>query len=168
VGRGAERGRRDGAPAAAQGLNLTFRSVGMPFENVPEVVRHRMSRIRKTGSTAEVRVRQIAHRLGYRFRINRRDLPGTPDIVFPSRRKVIFVHGCFWHQHAGCRHANVPRTRQDYWLPKLARTRLRDLESLGALASSGWEALVIWECEISNGVRVSNQLLDFLGPQGLA
>jgi len=135
----------------------------MPFEDVPEVVRRRMSRIRKTGSKPEVLVRKIAHRLGYRFRINRRDLPGTPDIVFPGRRKVVFVHGCFWHQHAGCRHANLPRTRIDYWVPKLARTQKRDAESLNALATLGWKALVIWECEAADVSALGTRLVEFLG-----
>lgn len=135
----------------------------MPFEDVPDVVRDRMARIRKTGSKPEVRVRSIAHRLGYRFRKNRRDLPGTPDVVFPSRRKVIFVHGCFWHQHAGCRLANVPRTRQEYWLPKLMRTQQRDTQSMAALAEKGWEALVLWECEIADDRELASRLTAFLG-----
>jgi DNA mismatch endonuclease (patch repair protein) len=134
----------------------------MVFENVPDVVRRRMSRIRKTGSKPEVLVRQIAHRLGYRFRINRRDLPGTPDIVFPGRRKVIFVHGCFWHQHVGCRHANVPRVRLDYWLPKLARTAQRDADSLASLRRAGWDTLVIWECETRQSGILERRLRAFL------
>jgi DNA mismatch endonuclease Vsr len=135
----------------------------MPFDDVPDLVRQRMSRIRKTGSKPEVLVRKIVHRLGYRFRINRRDLPGTPDIVFPSRRKVIFVHGCFWHQHSNCRHANVPQTRQEYWLPKLARTVARDIENVTALQALGWEALTLWECGLRDADSVERQLRDFLG-----
>jgi len=137
----------------------------MAFDNVPDVVRRRMSRIRKTGSKPEVLVRRIAYRLGYRFRINRRDLPGTPDIVFPARRKAIFVHGCFWHQHPGCRHANVPRTRTEYWLPKLDRTAARDTENIIDLANLGWDTLVIWECEISDGGSLEERLGRFLGPR---
>lgn len=132
------------------------------FSDVPDVVRQRMSRIRKTGSKPEMLVRRMAHRLGYRFRINRRDLPGTPDIVFPSRRKVIFVHGCFWHQHVGCRHANQPRTRTDYWLPKLARTVERDAASIASLRAAGWDVLVLWECETSDGQVLREQLATFL------
>jgi len=123
-----------------------------------------MSRIRKTGSKPEVQVRQLAHRLGYRFRINRRDLPGTPDIVFPGRRKVIFVHGCFWHQHEGCRLSNLPRTRTDYWLPKLARTVERDREAIDALQGRGWDVLVIWECEIKDREALAERLGHFLEP----
>lgn len=133
-----------------------------PFEDVPDVVRRRMSRIRKTGSKPEILVRKIAHRLGYRFRINRRDLPGTPDIVFPRHRKVIFVHGCFWHQHPGCRHANRPRIRPDYWLPKLERTVRRDAESAVALHGLGWRTLVIWECETRDAAELQRQIQSFL------
>jgi len=123
-----------------------------------------MSRIRKTGSKPEVTVRQLAHRLGYRFRINRRDLPGTPDIVFPSRRKTIFVHGCFWHQHEGCHLANKPRTRIEYWLPKLARNVQRDMQASEALRKLGWEVLVIWECEVKEHETLTGRLRDFLDP----
>ena len=139
----------------------------MPFDDVPDVVRRRMSRIRKTGGKPEVLVRRIAHRLGYRFRINRRDLPGTPDIVFPSRRKVIFVHGCFWHQHSGCRHANVPQTRQEYWLPKLARTVARDADARAVLAQASWDVLTLWECELSENSTAA-VLVTFLGAPGNA
>ena len=134
----------------------------MPFENVPDVVRKRMSRIRKTGSKAELLVRRIAHGLGYRFRINRPDLPGTPDIVFPRLRKVVFVHGCFWHQHEGCRLANLPRTRESYWLPKLARTKARDSESILRLQDVGWTVLVVWECETADQEHLRSRLLQFL------
>lgn len=134
------------------------------FGDVPEIVRRRMSRIRKTGSKPEVFVRQIAHQLGYRFRINRRGLPGTPDIVFPSRRKVIFVHGCFWHQHSGCKHATVPRQRTEYWLPKLARTIERDTENLKALTQLGWQSLVIWECQARSKPFIEQAIEEFLAP----
>nr|WP_294814740.1 DNA mismatch endonuclease Vsr [uncultured Sphingomonas sp.] len=134
----------------------------MRFLDVPEPVRRRMSRIRKTGSQPEVTVRQLAHRLGYRFRINRRDLPGTPDIVFPGRRKTIFVHGCFWHQHEGCHLANKPRTRIEYWLPKLARNVQRDMQASEALRKLGWEVLVIWECEVKDHEALTGRLRDFL------
>jgi DNA mismatch endonuclease Vsr len=134
----------------------------MPFIDVPEVVRRRMSRIRKTGSKPEVLVRRVAHRLGYRFRINRRDLPGTPDIVFSSRGCVIFVHGCFWHQHAGCPQATIPSVRQEYWLPKLERTKARDAVNLEALEAVGWRTLVLWECELSDEDALAERLSTFL------
>jgi DNA mismatch endonuclease (patch repair protein) len=106
-----------------------------------------MRRIRKLDSGPELAVRRLAHHLGLRYRLYRRDLPGTPDLAFPKLRKAIFVNGCFWHQHSGCRLARVPKTRLDYWLPKLERTARRDIASLSALDAVGWNALVVWECE---------------------
>ena len=85
-----------------------------------------MARIHSTGTRPELTVRRVAHRLGFRFRLHRRDLPGTPDLVFPRLRRAVFVHGCFWHVHKGCRRAHLPATRRDYWLPKLARNLARD------------------------------------------
>jgi DNA mismatch endonuclease (patch repair protein) len=134
----------------------------MAFEDVPDVVRKRMSRIRKTGSKPEILVRSIAHALGYRFRINRSDMPGTPDIVFPRLRKIIFVHGCFWHQHAGCRAATVPRVRQEYWFPKLARTAVRDAEVQSKLEALGWSVLTVWECELRAHAELERNLKAFL------
>ena len=106
-----------------------------------------MRRITKTDTKPELAVRRAAHRLGYRFRLHRRDLPGTPDLVFPRLRKVILVHGCFWHQHVGCRLARQPKSRLDYWLPKLERNRKRDAETQAALRKLGWDVLVVWECQ---------------------
>src|SRR5687767_9300511 len=106
-----------------------------------------MRRIRKRDTKPEILVRRIAHALGYRFRLHRRDLPGSPDIVFPGKRKVVLVHGCFWHQHEGCRLKRQPKSRREYWLPKLARNVQRDEEVRGELAELGWNALVMWECE---------------------
>jgi DNA mismatch endonuclease (patch repair protein) len=134
----------------------------MPFDHVPAEVRRRMSRIRKRDSKPEMIVRRVAHRLGYRFRLNRRDLPGTPDLVFPRLKRIVFVHGCFWHQHSGCRHANVPNTRPEYWLPKLARTKGRDAKAELALAAMGWEVLTLWECELRDIARLERQLRRFL------
>lgn len=134
----------------------------MAFDDVSDVVRQRMSRIRKTGSKPEVIVRQIAHRLGYRFRKNSRDLPGTPDIVFPSRRKVVFVHGCFWHQHSGCPLGKQPKSRLNYWLPKLDRNVARDVENQRDLEALGWKSLVIWECEVRAPSLIESKLWRFL------
>jgi DNA mismatch endonuclease (patch repair protein) len=92
-------------------------------------------------------VRRLTHALGFRFRLHRRDLPGTPDIVLPRHRKVIQVHGCFWHQHEGCPLARQPKSRLDYWLPKLARNAARDRAARLALEESGWKCLVVWECQ---------------------
>ncbi|MBS5905279.1 MAG: DNA mismatch endonuclease Vsr [Acetobacteraceae bacterium] len=115
-------------------------------------------------TTPELAVRRLLHALGYRFRLHCRDLPGTPDIVFPGRCKAIQVHGCFWHQHEGCRRATVPMTRRDYWLPKLARNRERDAEAERRLASLGWDTATVWECEVADSLRLIHRLQCFLGP----
>lgn len=103
-----------------------------------------MRRVRSTDTRPEMLVRRLVHSLGYRYQLHRAGLPGKPDIVFPARRKVILVHGCFWHSHPKptCKRARVPKSRQDYWLPKLKRTVARDAECLQALKAAGWEALV--------------------------
>lgn len=133
------------------------------FEDVPDIVRRRMARIRKVDTGPELAVRRLTHWLGYRFRLHRGDLPGTPDLVFPSKRKVIFVHGCFWHQH-GCRlGGRPPRTRTSYWLPKLARNVARDQAGRAALTELGWASLVIWECETADPAVLAEQLRTFLG-----
>lgn len=132
------------------------------FSDVDDVVRRRMSRVRRTNSKPEILVRKVAHRLGFRFRMNRRDLPGTPDIVFPRLRKIIFVHGCFWHQHSGCRHATTPRVRSEYWGPKLDRNRERDAAAVAALHALGWEVLVVWECGTKDQSDLERIVSDFL------
>ncbi|MCY4596347.1 MAG: DNA mismatch endonuclease Vsr [Bryobacterales bacterium] len=123
-----------------------------------------MSNIRAKGMKPEMLVRRLTHSLGFRYRLHRKDLPGKPDLVFPGRRKVIFVHGCFWHQHAdpACRIARRPRSNLDYWLPKLERNVSRDAENQARLAQLGWRALVIWECEVEAGGGVADRIRDFL------
>jgi DNA mismatch endonuclease (patch repair protein) len=123
-----------------------------------------MRRIRKVDTKPEIVVRRMAHALGLRFRLHRRDLPGTPDIVFPRHRKVVLVHGCFWHQHEGCRLARQPKSRLDYWLPKLARNAARDRIASEQLAALGWEPLTIWECETREPEGVRRRLAAFLLP----
>ncbi len=114
----------------------------------------------------ELAVRSMAHRAGYRFRLHRRDLPGAPDLVFPRRRAVIFVHGCFWHWHESppCPIAGLPKSNLDYWAPKLARTRARDREHARALAALRWRVLTIWECELRDPDAVLAALRRFLDP----
>lgn len=136
------------------------------FPDVPQVVRQRMARIRSSGTRPEMVVRKAAHALGYRFRLNRRDLPGSPDLVFPSRRKVVFVHGCFWHRHSCKTARRVPVTRQEYWAPKLRRNVERDHIAQVALCDLGWDALTIWECETGDAVALNARLTEFLGPPG--
>ena len=121
-----------------------------------------MRAIRSKGMQPELKVRSIAHRLGYRFRLHRKDLPGKPDLVFASRRKVIFVHGCFWHSH-DCKSAHVPRSNQEYWRPKLERNKTRDGKNIEALEAKGWQCLVIWECEVRDEGGVKKRLRMFLG-----
>jgi len=123
----------------------------------------RMARIRKTDTKPEMLVRRMLHALGYRYRLHRRDLPGNPDIVFASRKKLIFVHGCFWHQHDCRLGAKQPRARSKYWLPKLQRNKESDARNLEALESAGWKALIIWECELGDVKALERNLRKFLG-----
>ena len=125
-----------------------------------------MSNIRAKGMKPEMIVRRITHAMGYRYRLHRKDLPGKPDLVFPARRKVIFVHGCFWHQHADpkCKIARLPKSNQDYWLPKLERNVIRDGDHLTTLRLMGWDVLVIWECEIKKDARITERIRRFLDP----
>lgn len=121
-----------------------------------------MRRIRSKDMRPELAVRSLVHKLGYRFRLHRKDLPGSPDMVFPSRKKVIFVHGCFWHSHEGCKMAHVPKSNTSYWGPKLERNKARDAKHLAALAEAGWKALVVWECQIKDENRLQSRLDKFL------
>lgn len=123
-----------------------------------------MSRIRSKNTGPEMRVRRAAHRLGYRFRLHARNLPGRPDLVFLARRKVIFVHGCFWHRHEGCADCSEPHSRPEYWQPKFAATKVRDRRALSMLQESGWQTLVLWDCETADEMQLRATLLKFLGP----
>ncbi len=120
-----------------------------------------MRAIRSKDMAPEMAVRTLVHRLGYRFRLHRKDLPGKPDLVFPSRHKVIFVHGCFWHCH-NCGEAHVPKSNREYWAPKLERNRLRDEKHLAALATAGWQSLVVWECEVCDEPGLKRRVKAFL------
>jgi DNA mismatch endonuclease (patch repair protein) len=133
------------------------------FPDVPHVIRKRMAKIRKRDTKPELVVRRCAHRLGYRFRLHRADLPGTPDLVFPALRKVILVNGCFWHQHTCRLGRKAPRTRQEYWLPKLARNVARDRLVRAELQQRGWSVLVVWECEPRDPEALAPRLHAFLG-----
>ncbi len=115
---------------------------------------------RDTG--AEIAVRKVLYGLGYRYRLNRSDLPGKPDIVFPGRRKVIFVHGCFWHGHDCRRGARTPINNREYWLNKISRNRERDQRTKGDLGDLGWGCLVVWECEIKDDGALKERLVTFL------
>lgn len=134
----------------------------MPDRLTPAERSAHMARIRGKHTLPEVRVRQLLHGLGYRFRLHRRDLPGSPDIVLPRLRAVVNVHGCFWHQHPGCRLARLPKTRPEYWLPKLARNAARDEQALRDLAALGWRPLVVWECETKTQEALRTRLRNWL------
>ena len=133
------------------------------IDRVSSEVRSRnMARIRPKDSQPEMRVRRLVFSLGYRYRLHRRDLPGTPDIVFPELRKVIFVHGCFWHQH-DCPRGSRPASNTDFWNAKLSRNVERDRENISALTAGGWSILVIWECETKSLDLLALRIEDFLG-----
>jgi DNA mismatch endonuclease (patch repair protein) len=122
-----------------------------------------MSRVRGKNTRPEIAVRRLAHRLGFRFRLHRRDLPGTPDLVFPRLRKAVLVHGCFWHHHSHpeCRNAVIPKTRRDWWQAKLSANAVRDASNLERLRAAGWEVLVTWECEVRSG-SFAQRVAEFL------
>lgn len=122
----------------------------------------RMSRIRSRDTKPEMAVRRLVHSLGYRYRLHAPDLPGRPDLVFRGKRKVILVHGCYWHRHDGCARNRTPKSRREFWIPKLQRNVIRDREVLSALILHGWSALVVWECEIRDHVQLTQKLIDFL------
>ena len=129
--------------------------------------RRRIMQSVQTGNTGpELAVRQTLHRLGYRFRLHAKQLPGRPDIVFSSRRKVIFVNGCFWHGH-GCQKGRLPKSRVDYWAPKISANRSRDARVVADLEARGWLALTVWQCEIRDLPLLEKVLRDFLGPPGV-
>src|SRR5580658_7341452 len=121
-----------------------------------------MSRVRSKNSRPELVVRKLVFALGYRYRLHARALPGCPDLVFRPRRKVIFVHGCFWHRHAGCALARLPKSRLDFWLPKLEGNRKRDDRNKKALLRNGWKVLTIWECQLGKPDWLSGKIGRFL------
>ena len=121
-----------------------------------------MSRIRSCDTRPEMMVRRLVHGLGYRYRLHGRRLPGRPDLVFASRRRVIFVHGCFWHRHPDCGLARTPKTRVQFWRTKLDGNRERDLASQRELRRMGWLSLVVWECELRDLESVTKRVVRFL------
>lgn len=125
-----------------------------------------MALVRGKDTSPEMVVRRVAHSLGYRFRLHRRDLPGHPDLVFPSRRKVVFVHGCFWHRHPGCKATRTPKTRVEFWQKKFEDNVRRDVAAQKALTDAGWQVLVVWECEVKDIDKLEGRLRNFLGPPG--
>ena len=126
---------------------------------------YNMSRIKSSNTSVELTVRRLIHGMGYRYRLHGKGLPGKPDIVFRPRRKVIFVHGCFWHQHPSpdCLDSRVPKSNLGYWEPKLERTKQRDASNQNLLLEMGWESLIVWECELRDVPALRSRIQEFLG-----
>ena len=122
----------------------------------------RMSRIRGKDTSPEMAVRRIVYSMGYRYRLHDGRLPGRPDMVFAGRRKVIFIHGCFWHLHAGCSRYRLPKANREFWMPKLEGNRRRDQRNLRALHEAGWDTLVIWECQTGSKEQLCALVRSFL------
>jgi len=122
-----------------------------------------MRAVKGKDTAPEMAVRRLAHRMGYRYSLHRCDLPGKPDMTFPARRKVIFVHGCFWHGHDCPRGGRLPKENAEYWRAKIGRNRSRDAASVSKLKVDGWKVLIIWECQLRSEARVASRLRRFLG-----
>lgn len=125
-----------------------------------------MSRIRSRDTRPELFVRSLLHRMGYRFRLHRRDLPGNPDIVLPKYNTVIFVHGCFWHRHEGCKYTYMPKTGKKFWQKKFERNVERDREVEKLVKESGWRQITVWECEIRHPDKLTKRLKKLIGERG--
>jgi DNA mismatch endonuclease Vsr len=143
------------------------------WSGVPAARRRLMSAIRGRDTKPELMVRRLLHKLGYRFRVNKRQFSARPDVLFISRKKAVFVHGCFWHAHEVCRSGRTPSTRSEYWKGKLSANKARDARVIQELESHGWEALVLWECQLKNEEWVAETVVSFLGgpkhsPEGKA
>ena len=130
----------------------------------PEQRRRIMQSVKSKNTGPELVVRRLLHGMGYRYRLHRKDLPGKPDIVFGSRRKAIFVHGCFWHGH-GCPKGRLPKSRLEYWQSKVDKNRERDCSKEKQLRSLGWNVLVIWQCETADLEALASRLQDFVDRQ---
>lgn len=128
----------------------------------PEARGRQMSRVKSKDTKPEMIVRRLLFSMGYRYRLHDARLPGTPDLVFAGRRKVVFVHGCFWHRHADCSLARLPKSRLDFWLPKLEGNKMRDRANQRLLRKSGWRVLVVWECELCDMKRLARKMRRFL------
>lgn len=120
-----------------------------------------MSLVKTRDTSAEIRVRSLVHRFGYRYALHKKDLPGKPDLVFVSRRKIMFVHGCFWHGH-GCRYGRLPKSRLSYWRPKIEANRKRDIRNCRVLKNADWRILVVWQCQLRKPLELGKRILEFL------
>jgi DNA mismatch endonuclease (patch repair protein) len=163
---------KTGAAAVNEGVLGQYLTHTAPLAKAPNLTdtltpaarSERMSRIQGKDTQPEMKIRRLVHGMGYRYRLHRRDLPGKPDLVFASRRKVIFVHGCFWHRHPDnrCKLARIPKSRLDFWQPKLENNRTRDLKNQKKLAEDGWQVLVLWECELRDASDLEQRIRSFL------
>ncbi|MDQ6664709.1 MAG: very short patch repair endonuclease, partial [Acidobacteriota bacterium] len=124
----------------------------------PDERSEQMSRVRSKDTKPEMIVRRLVHRMGFRYRLHVRKLPGNPDLVFPCRGKIIFVHGCFWHRHATCKNTRWPKSKLDFWKPKLESNHRRDAMNQRALRKLGWKLLIVWECQLKNLDRIAERL----------
>jgi len=146
--------------------NAVWPPVSLMVDSLSPLARsRRMALIRSRDTKPEKTVRRVLHSLGYRFRVAVGGLPGRPDVTFTNKRKVIFVHGCFWHSHRGCNVAHIPKTRSAYWESKFAKNVARDVRNQAALLADGWSVLTVWECEIDDGEWLRDRLISFLGPR---
>ena len=127
----------------------------------PEQRRRIMQSVKTKNTGPEMTVRRMLHSNGYRYRLHRKDLSGCPDIVLPSRNKAIFVHGCFWHGH-GCPKGKLPKSKLNYWLPKIEQNQVRDARNIAELRDIGWQVLVIWQCEIADSQARWQQLQEYV------
>lgn len=141
---------------------MGFRKTSLTDTLTPAERSKRMSLIRGLDSEPELLLRHLVHGMGFRYRLHVKDLPGKPDLVFPAKRAVIFMHGCFWHRHADCKLARLPKSKLEFWRPKLEANRERDLLNQQKLQTLGWRVLVVWECELADTERVKTMVKEFL------
>jgi len=121
-----------------------------------------MSRIKGIDTAPELLIRSLVHRMGYRFRLHRRELPGSPDLVFAGSHKIIFVHGCFWHGHGRCKRSALPASNTEFWKTKISKNKERDEQSIRKLRKMGWQVLVIWQCQTKNIEKLTAKIIDFM------
>ncbi|TKJ40451.1 very short patch repair endonuclease [candidate division LCP-89 bacterium B3_LCP] len=133
-----------------------------PKRSKAEITSYKMSRVKKRDTKQEIVVRSVLHRLGYRFRLHDKNLPGTPDIVLKKHKKIIFVHGCFWHGHKNCRLSSIPKTNSEFWKDKIVRNRKRDKKVKSDLELMGWSVLIVWQCQIIDTGSLRSSLESFL------
>jgi len=131
----------------------------------PKERSERMGRVKGKDTKPELVVRRLVHRLGFRYRLHAENLPGKPDLVVVGKKKLIFVHGCFWHRHRGCARCRMPKSRLEFWKPKLEENRKRDLRNQRSLRKAGWRIHLIWECQLADREKLENRILEFLNAE---